>query len=728
MKTSTFLKPLFVALLLTTMSLTASAYDFMVDGIAYNINGASVVTVTFLGNNNYYSGDINIPSSVTYNGITYAVRFIGNAAFSNCVDLTSVVIPNSVQSINAETFNGCSGLVNVTIPNSIIIIGDNAFKDCSSLTSVFIPNSVTDISYNAFWGCSGLVSIKVDSNNQVYDSRDNCNAIIQTSKNNLLFGCKNTIIPNTVTSIGMAFYNCSGLTSINIHNSITSISGLAFAGCTNLESVNWNAINCNDFSDDYGPFRGLSNIKTFSFGEEVEHIPANLCAGLTGLTSVIIPNSVSSVGKRAFLNCSGLANITIGNSVASFGIFAFASCSSLTDVTLPSSVTTITEGLFMDCSNLKSVTIPNSITSIEKRVFDGCGSLTSVTIPNSVSSIGEDSFRNCMGLTTVYWNAKNCNGFSSTSAPFRGIGIKSFFIGEEVECLPSYLCKGLSELTSITISNSVTSIGYGVFHECWGLTSMKVESGNHVYDSRNNCNAIIETASNMLFLGCKNTIIPNSVTSIGSSAFYNCKGLISISIPNSVTEIVGFYGCSDLTNVTFGNSVVSIGGNAFSECSSLKSIIIPNSVTSIGDDAFSKCSSLKSIIIPNSVTSMGGGIFRDCTSMTNVTIGNSVKTIGNGAFRGCTALGDVICLLPKPIVIDASVFQDVPVHGYCDLHVPEGTKVRYEAMDVWKEFAIIVEDAGQGGGQTGIKGDVNGDGKVNVSDVAALINIILGII
>ncbi len=707
MKTSTFLKPLFVALLLTTMSLTASAYDFMVDGIAYNINGASVVTVTFLGNNNYYSGDINIPSSVTYNGITYAVRFIGNAAFSNCVDLTSVVIPNSVQSINAETFNGCSGLVNVTIPNSIIKIGDNAFKDCSSLTSVFIPNSVTDISYNAFWGCSGLVSIKVDSNNQVYDSRDNCNAIIETASNMLFLGCKNTIIPNSVTSIGMAFYNCSGLTSINIHNSITSISGLAFAGCTNLESVNWNAINCNDFSDDYGPFSGLSNIKTFSFGEEVEHIPANLCAGLTGLASVIIPNSVSSVGKRAFLNCSGLANITIGNSVASFGIFAFASCSSLTNVTLPSSVTTITEGLFMDCSNLKSVTIPNSITSIEKRVFDGCGSLTSITIPNSVSSIGEDSFRNCIGLTTVYWNAKNCKGFSSTSAPFRGIGIKSFFIGEEVECLPSYLCKGLSELTSITISNSVTSIGYGVFHECWGLTSMKVESGNHVYDSRNNCNAIIETTNNMLFLGCKNTIIPNSVTSIGGSAFYNCKGLISISIPNSVINIGGssFYGCSDLTNVTLGNSVITIGEYAFKECNGLKSIIIPNSVNTIK-----------------------GGAFRDCTSMTSVTIGNSVTTIGNAIFMGCRALGDVICLLPKPIVIDASVFQDVPVHGYCDLHVPEGSKVRYEAMDVWKEFAIIVEDAGQGGGQSHPKGDLNGDGKVNVSDVTALINIILGVI
>lgn len=120
--------------------------------------------------------------------------------------------------------------------------------------------------------------------------------------------------------------------------------------------------------------------------------------------------------------------------------------------------------------------------------------------------------------------------------------------------------------------------------------------------------------------------------------------------------------------------------------------------------------------------------YHKCTGLTSLTIGNSVKTFGDYAFGSCTALGDVICLLPKPIAINASVFQDVPVHGYCDLHVLEGTKVRYEAMDVWKEFTIIVEDAGQGGVQSLPKGDVNGDGKVNVSDVTALINIILGII
>ena len=400
----------FAALFLLTITSLSWAYDFEVDGIYYNKNSdGTSVTVTFktrAGGN--YSGSVSIPTFVTHEDVKYNVTSIGQSAFS-----------------------GCSGL-----------------------TTINIPESVTNIGGEAFSGCSGLTSITVASGNTKYDSRNDCNAIVETVSNTLIVGCKNTIIPNSVTSIGKyAFYKCSGLTSISIPNTVTSIGVYAFSGCSGLTSV---TINSNDIL--YGTPRTtrMSSI----FGEQVKEY--------------IIGNTVTGIGGDAFGDCSGL---------------------------------------------------------------------TSITIPNSVTTIGNNAFRSCSGLT------------------------------------------------SITIPNSVTSIGYFAFSYCSGLTSITVASGNTIFDSRNDCNAIIATSSNILCVGCKETVIPNSVTSIDGHAFYGCSGLTSITIPNSVTSIsnYAFYRCSGLTTINIPESVTSIGNSAFWGCSGLTSITIPNSVTSIGAGAFSSC-------------------------------------------------------------------------------------------------------------------------------------------
>ena len=284
--TRTIFRPalLLILSLFSSFSALAYAYGCKVDGIYYDLNTTDKTASVTSSGSNSYKGTIIIPETITHNNITYSVTSIGKYAFRDCSGLTSVTIPNSVTSIGESAFDYCSGLSSVIIPNSVTSIGEGVFFGCSGLTSVTIPNSVTSIGEFAFESCSGLTSVTVDKNNGTYDSRNNCNAIIDTSTNKLIVGCKNTIIPNSVTSIGRsAFSGCSGLTSVTIPNSVTSIGDGAFGDCSGLTSV---TIPNSVTSIGYGAFSGCS-----------------------GLTTVTIPNSVTSIGKDAFYNCSGLTKM-----------------------------------------------------------------------------------------------------------------------------------------------------------------------------------------------------------------------------------------------------------------------------------------------------------------------------------------------------------------------------------------------------------------------------------
>ena len=258
------------------------------------------------------------------------------------------------------------------------------------------------------------------------------------------------------------------------------------------------------------------------------------------ITSINISNGITNIGDYAFLNCTRLPSISIPNSATTIGGRAFFSCRGLTYIEIPNSVTTIGDYAFYNCMGLTSITIPNSIISIGSGAFYDCYYLTSITIPNSVTTIGDNAFNNC------------------------------------------------SSLANITIPNSVTTIGESAFQNCTGLTSIKVESGNKKYDSRDNCNAIIETATNTLILGCSNTCIPNNITKIGDHSFRGQGYITSIIIPNSVTTIgdLAFYGCGGLTSITIPNSIISIGSGAFYACGLTEIYSLAETPATIENDTF----------------------------------------------------------------------------------------------------------------------------------------------
>ncbi|MBO5394698.1 MAG: leucine-rich repeat protein [Clostridia bacterium] len=344
-----------------------------------------------------------------------------------------------------------------------------------------------------------------------------------------------------------SFKNNKSITRVNIGNNVLVIEDYAFYYCSNLAEIKLS--------------NNLSSIGTYAFK-------------WTGLASLILPRTLQTIGVKAFEGCNDLLSVTFANNstLKSIDNYAFHGCQYLDSITIPNSVEKIGEYAFDSCKRLTSITFEENclLESIENNVFQYCSNLSAITIPSKVKSIGDYSFGYCSLLETIVLPDSITNiemAFYSCKT------LTTINLPKNLETIKAYAFQYCSKLSTITIPASVTSIGINPFSGCTSLTSIVVETGNTIYDSRNNCNAIIKKSNNTLIAGCKNTTIQNSVTSIGRYAFQAC-GLTSLSIPESVQNIgdSAFIGCATLTEIIISKSVTNISQYAFSGCSNLSSV------------------------------------------------------------------------------------------------------------------------------------------------------------
>ena len=450
-----------------------------------------------------------------------------------------------------------------------------------------------------------------------------------------------------------------------------------------------------------GSLSGAVTVPDITNGMAVTDIGPRAFWYITSMSSVTIPDSVTSIEDSAFLGCSSLTNVVMGNSVTNLGYGAFYNCSSLPGVEMPDSIVNMGAEAFHGCASLTTITIPNSVTNIPVNAFNSCTSLTNLTFGSNTVSIGEGAFSGCSSLRslTIAGSVTNLQGHAfegCTSLADLTLGsniinigefafsgcssLKSLTIPDSVTNIGGSAFVSCTSLSSVTIPKSVSSIGEYAFGNCWRLTNITVNPLNSVYSSVDGVLFDKNQTTLIQYPEAKpgSYVVPTTVTSIVEEAFGGTPNLTSVTLPKSVISFGEgpFGGCYNLTNITVDplnsvyssvdgvlfdknqttliqypegkpgsyvipGSVANIGFNAFFACGNLPSITIPNSVTNIGAQAFANCASLSSVTVPNSVTSIGDSAFVGCSSLTNVIIPVSVTFIGDQAFRYCYQLATV---------------------------------------------------------------------------------------
>jgi hypothetical protein len=592
-----------------------------------------------------YEGLLDIPNKLD----AVVVRSIGPNAFRNCTAITSVIVPNSTISIAPNAFDGCSNLLTANVPSALInnLLIANVPSALISTGKVNVGNGkpfygtigVTIVEYILFQGTLSLSGVSTT---------------INLSKASL------AIIKGYSRIADNTFKNITTLTSVTISDSVTSIGNSAFEGCTGLSDITF-AAGSKLTTIGNNAFKG-TNLSSIYIPNIVTTIGTDAFLNCTNLTSIVIPNSVTDIDSNAFDNCIGLLSVTFESESKLKNIPSnmFRGCVSLLNITIPASVITIGSNAFQNCSSLTSITfdINSNLTSIGANAFESCTKLASITIPNSVTSIGANAFRQSTDLSTIIFN---------TNSKLTSINIGTFS-----DCI---------NLVTINIPSLVTSIGYQAFYNCNKLVlSIASNNTSFSYDDRIIYNKTKTTLVQYLIYDTVTYTIPDFITKIGTGAFYGLTSLTTVVIPGSVTSIENdaFNNCTNLKTVVFTNNVPTLATNAFSNIDASAAVYYLDNTNNIdlasyfGSRVFSLLENKKfsinrvggSTVTRNTITgfnpiALSAGYDKTLfNGPIPISLGGfPITHIGNNAFQGCTGLTSL--MIPNPIVnIGVGAFQE----------------------------------------------------------------------
>ena len=549
------------------------------------------------------------------------VTGIANNGFAGFSAMTQVIMPNSIVRIGFSAFVNCTGLTAVTIPNSVTTIRNRAFDGCTNLATVNFPTAgnLTDIEVFAFRNCISLTSVTIP-NTVTYIGWNpwvGCFGLntITVAAGNPRFAIRD----NALVRILDGELITAMKTTTTIHSTVQSIGYSAFMGLTHLTSI---TIPVSVSLIHISAFENCTNLATVTFaaGSILNTIRASAFRYCTALTSIVIPRGVAIIDDSAFRGCTSLEQVSFATPSVLFAIgeTAFRDCTTLTSITFPPTLRIIGDRAFMNCENLTSVTLPNTFERIGDEAFKNTG-LTIMSLPYTVNYVGIGAFEDCKDLATF--------GF--------GLGIS-------LMAIPERMFKGCISLVSIILPHSIQMIGDSAFEGCTSLVTVAPPVGN---------SSLISQIGDSAFKDCVNlSSLPmlNMLNSLGDYAFQNCESLVSFSFSLAITHIGegAFWGCTSLESVLFPSQagITTIAAGLFRDCSSLKSIHIPDAVLSIGDWAFFGCHDLETVTFGEGslLNEVGRGAFTDCYSLKNIVLPHRVATIGVGAFSSCVSLEEFI--------------------------------------------------------------------------------------
>ena len=683
--------------------------------------------------------------NITSLTIAEGVDSIGVSAFAGCEGLTSVVIPSTLKTIETCVFMDCKGLTSVTISEGVHTIKNRAFLRCTGLTSITIPSTIENCESNICPDCTGLTSVVWNAKHcsdfgySKYKGEKGPFASQYAKITSFTFGDEVDKIPSgicqyftalpsvtiseSVTCIGgYAFYDCNKLRKITIPVNVDSVGYDAFYA-SSLQQVVWNARSCKDMVLAYSTPRYFSDeapIVSFTFGKEVERIPAALCESRSKLISIVIPNSVKEIGRRAFMDCTALNKLTLGTGLKTIGEYAFSGCAAL-----------------------KSVIIPDSVETMKYATFGSCTKLATITIGKNVQNMDGSAFYGCSAITSVVWNAKQCNDFDMANgeglySPFSSAReqITEVTFGTEVQNIPAQLFAKMTKLSSINIPSSVIRIGDNAFYNNKALAAVAMEDGTGELDIQDYafyyCPALknltlghATTIGDYAFGSCSNIealALPDNLTYIGQSAFEDCDKIAKVVIPDKVTTIrrKAFYEIDSLRFVSVGESVRTIEGGgsynyAFGAYGSVKEVewnavhcqdvnsgifstdkiakfSFGDKVERIPANLCAGMSGIDSINLPVTLESIGEYAFSSCSSVKKIILGENMQHIEYCAFNNCRGIDTIVTEAVVPPVCDTLVFYS---YKQPLVSVPCGSLDKYAAAFEWRKFGNLKEPASE---------------------------------